>query len=92
MGDLYISFKTSGGAWTPARNMGKGINGRGPEFGTVLSPDGKFLFFTRQAAPRVVKRADKPLTYDDYVKMHNKGSSNIWWVDAKIIEELRPKK
>ena len=94
-GDLYISFKTQEGAWTTAVNMGKGVNARGPEFGTVLSPDGKFLFFTRQAALRVVRHADSPLTYDDYVKMHNSpdnGSSNIWWVDAKIIEELRPGK
>jgi hypothetical protein len=93
-GDLYISFRTPEGAWTPARNMGKGINARGPEFGTVLSPDGKFLFFTRQMPPRVVRDADTPLTYDDYVKMHNSpdnASENIWWVDAKIISDLKPK-
>ncbi len=92
-GDLYISFSVREGGWTPARNMGKGINGRGPEFGTSLSPDGKFLFFTRQALPRIGRNADRPLTYEDYVKMHDSpdnGSSNIWWVDAKIIEELRP--
>jgi len=94
-GDLYISFKIAGGAWAPAVNMGKGINGLGPEFGTALSLDGKYLFFTRQTPPRVVKSADSPLAYDDYLKMHNSpdnGSENIWWVDAKIIEELRPGK
>lgn len=93
-GDLYISFKTAGRAWAPAVNMGKGINGLGPEFGTSLSPDGKYLFFTRQTPPRVVKSADSPLAYDDYIKRHNSpdnGSENIWWVDAKIIENLRPK-
>ncbi len=92
-GDLYISFKDPEGNWTPARNMGEAINRRGAEFGTVLSPDGKFLFFTRQAVSQAVKRPDGPLTYDDYVKMKtgfDNGSSNIWWVDAKIIEGLRP--
>jgi len=94
-GDLYISFKTPGGAWTPAKNMGKSINGRGPEYGTVLSPDGKFLFFTRQTPPRIERKAGSPLTYDDYLRMHNgpdNGSENIWWVDASFIDKLRPKR
>jgi Tol biopolymer transport system component len=93
-GDLYISFKTPGGAWTPAKNMGKGINGPGPEFGTGLSPGGKYLFFTRQVMPRIVRSEPGLLTYGDYVKMHtspDNGSSNIWWVDARILEELGPK-
>jgi len=93
-GDLYISFNTPEGAWTPARNMGKGINGLGPEFGTVLSPDGKFLFFTRQTPPRIERKSGSPLTYDDYLRMHNgpdNDSENIWWVDARIIDKLKPK-
>ena len=88
-GDLYISFKVPEGDWTPARNMGKGINGVGPEFGTVLSPDGKFLFFTRSAPPQIVRKAGTVLTYDDYLMMHSStenGSTNIWWMDARIIE------
>jgi Tol biopolymer transport system component len=73
-------------------NMGKGINGSGPEYGTVLSPDGKYLFFTRQTPPRIIRPADRPFNYEDYLRMHNSpdnGSSNIWWVNAIIIEELR---
>jgi len=92
-GDLYVCFKTQDGAWTPGRNMGKEINGFGPEFGTVLSPDGKFLFFTRLTRPRVARSAECPLTYEDYLGVHNSpdnGSSNIWWVDAGIVEELKP--
>ncbi|MDH4270681.1 MAG: hypothetical protein OEW18_01760 [Candidatus Aminicenantes bacterium] len=91
-GDLYISFRTPEGGWTPARNMEKGINGPGPEFGTVLSPDGKFLFFTRQTLPRITRNPDRPLSYEDYLKMHNSpdnASTNIWWVDAKVIDELK---
>ncbi|MDH4272010.1 MAG: hypothetical protein OEW18_08550, partial [Candidatus Aminicenantes bacterium] len=94
-GDLYISFRTPDAAWTPARNMGKGINGQGPEFGTILSPDGKFLFFTRQTPPRIARNPDRPLTYDDYLKMHNSpdnASTNIWWVDAGIIEHPKSEK
>lgn len=94
-GDLYISFRTPEGGWAPARNMGQGVNGVGPEYGTTLSPDGRFLFFTRMTLPRVARDPDKPLTYDDYLKMHaspDNGSTNIWWVDAAIIKKLMPDK
>jgi Tol biopolymer transport system component len=46
-GDLYISFRTREGSWSPPRNMGKSINTEGYEYGPLLSPDGKYLFFTR---------------------------------------------
>ena len=46
-GDLYISFRQSG-SWTPARNMGPAINTPQHENCPMLSPDGRFLFFTRQ--------------------------------------------
>ena len=91
-GDLYISFKTDGGTWTPSKNMGKGINGPGPEYGTVLTPDKRFLLFTRQTYPRIARPSVRPLTRDDYVKMQagpNNGSTDIWWVDARVIEEAR---
>jgi hypothetical protein len=72
--------------------MGESVNGLGPEFGAFLSPDGKYLFFTRQALSRTVRAAGRPLNREDYFKMHNSpdnGSTNIWWVDARIIEELK---
>jgi Tol biopolymer transport system component len=93
-GGLYISFRIPGGGWTAARNMGNVINDFGPEYGTTLSPDGRFLFFTRMMPPRVARDRVRPLTYDDYVRMHvspDNASTNIWWLDARIIESLRPK-
>jgi Tol biopolymer transport system component len=44
--DLYISFRTPAGAWATPRNMGEPINSVGPEYTPMLSPDGKYLFFT----------------------------------------------
>ncbi len=44
--DLYISFRKEDGTWTPAKNMGDKINSPGSEYCPMLSPDGKFLFFT----------------------------------------------
>jgi hypothetical protein len=46
-GDLYITFRSADGTWTEARNMGDKINSSGYDFCPMLSPDGKYLFFTR---------------------------------------------
>lgn len=44
--DLYISFKKTDGAWTTAQNMGIPINAAHEDAAPVVSPDGKYLFFT----------------------------------------------
>jgi ankyrin repeat protein len=46
-GDLYISFRDADDHWTTPRNMGDKINSEYNENCPMLSPDGKFLFFTR---------------------------------------------
>jgi Tol biopolymer transport system component len=45
-GDLYVSFRADNGSWTQAVNMGEAINTESSEFCPMLSPDGRFLFFT----------------------------------------------
>ncbi len=46
-GDLYICFKNEDGKWTEPKNMGPEINTWSQERCPGLSPDGKYLFFTR---------------------------------------------
>lgn len=46
--DLYITFRKGENKWTEPVNMGKEINTSGWEMGPSLSPDGKYLFFTRR--------------------------------------------
>lgn len=48
--DLYVTFRTAQGGWTDAQNLGAAFNTRDDEYGACLSPDGKFLFFTRHSA------------------------------------------
>lgn len=48
--DLYISFRTKDGSWSPPRNMGKPINGPGNDLTPMLSPDGRYLFFASDRA------------------------------------------
>jgi Tol biopolymer transport system component len=46
-GDLYISFRDKNGEWTEAVNMEDRVNSEYSEYCPSVSPDGKFLFFTR---------------------------------------------
>lgn len=46
--DLYIAFKKDNGEWTDGINMGPEINTEGFELDPYISPDGKYLFFTRR--------------------------------------------
>lgn len=52
LGDLYVSFRGDGDAWTPARNLGAPINSAMEESSPSLSPDGRFLFFASNRAVR----------------------------------------
>ncbi len=47
MWDLYVSFR-SGGAWQPARNLGRRVNSVFQEAQPRFSPDGKYLFFNSE--------------------------------------------
>jgi hypothetical protein len=46
--DMYISFKNSGGVWSPALNMADKVGAfRGARF-PGLSPDGRYLFYVAE--------------------------------------------
>jgi hypothetical protein len=47
-GDLYISFRKNDGSWGTPVNLGPHFNTTAYENGSTISPDGKFLFFTRR--------------------------------------------
>ncbi|RNC85892.1 MAG: hypothetical protein ED557_03735 [Balneola sp.] len=46
--DLYISFKDSYGNWSEPKNLGNEINTEYREFAPYISPDERFLFFSRR--------------------------------------------
>jgi len=76
--DIFISFRKKDGSWGAAIDMGSQINTAAYEQRPRVTPDGKYLFFWR---------GDK--------KVRDDGSTywegNPYWMDAKIIENLRPK-
>lgn len=75
--DNYISFRQPDGSYGSAINMGDKINSELVESGARLTPDGKYLLFSRSEE----KTKEDGSTYWEGKK---------YWVDAKIIEQLRP--
>ena len=91
---LHISFRKNDGSWSIAKNMGNIINtditGNTGIHGFV-SPDSKYLFFASSRSP-YFPHPDYKLTYNEISEILNSpvnGSSNIYWVSAKIIEKLK---
>ncbi len=45
--DLYVSHRSDDDCWSRPRNLGNGINTEAIEMTASLTPDGRFLFFSR---------------------------------------------
>jgi Tol biopolymer transport system component len=46
--DLWITLRQKNGSWTEPANLGPEINTADDEYGPRVTPDGRFLFFTRE--------------------------------------------
>ncbi len=89
--DIYISFRRKDGSWTKAKNMGEKINTTTDEICPIVTPDGKYFFFSSN---RTIHKnySETPITYEEKIRILNSqanGGWDIYWVDAKIIDGLR---
>jgi hypothetical protein len=66
--DLYLTLRRPDGAWTKARNLGSKINSGSFEFGARISPDKKYMFFTRS---------------NGWFENPYRDTSDIYWVELK---------
>ncbi|MCK0070872.1 hypothetical protein [Kordiimonas laminariae] len=73
--DLYISFREKDGSWGKAINLGGTVNTEAEEGGPRITPDGKYLFFNR-----MVLRTDGS----------GERQSDLYWIDASFIKDLKP--
>lgn len=74
--DLYISFRQKDDSWGPAINMGESVNSDKWDTYATVTPDGKYILFNRG----IEKSTNNPDMY---------WNIDIYWVDARIIDELR---
>lgn len=66
--DLYVSFRQADGSWSPARNLGPGINSARSDYCPTVSHDGRHLYFSsdRGFADAPLRR---PLAADEWMRM-----------------------
>lgn len=91
---LYITFQHDG-QWSIPQKMNKEINTTGREFCPIVSPDGKYFFFTSNRIQKREKDVEK-LSYkkikENFIesfKNPGMGRNDIYWVDSEIIEQYR---
>jgi hypothetical protein len=46
-GDLYVSFRRGDGSWTDPLSLGPAVDSASWEYAPYVTPDGKYVFFTR---------------------------------------------
>jgi len=89
---IYICYKNEDGSWTQAKHMGPEVNAMDWINVGSVTPDGKYLFlFGIQSDYKSYLK--KPISYKEKIKILSgpgNGSIDIYWMDAGIIEELKP--
>jgi hypothetical protein len=91
--DILISFRDGDGNWMPAQNLGARVNTVYHDWRPFVSFDGKYLFFSsnRIADPDF---PSEPVTLTELRSLTDvpaDGYQHLYWVDARVIEEIRPK-
>jgi hypothetical protein len=76
--DLFVSFRAEDGSWTRPRNLGARVNSEWKDEAPYVSADGRYLFFNSNR-PSILHGRPVP-----------DGPGNMYWVDASVIEQLRP--
>jgi len=90
-GDLYISFNRNS-TWSKAENLGPSVNSTALDFCPIVSPDGRYLFFTSERGFADRPRSDR-LTYAELIRgirSTQNGLGNIYQIDLpKLIAAPR---
>lgn len=87
--DYYVSFRNSDDSWSEAVHLGDQVSSKSRlEYSPTLSPDGRYLFFmTSRPAHQGTLSFDR---LQEIQKEHGNGLSDIYWIDASFISDLRP--
>jgi hypothetical protein len=72
-GDLFVAFRLDDGHWGAPVNLGDTVNTGDHEFCPMVTPDGRFLFFSRLYGG----------------SWENATGGDVFWVDAGILDQFR---
>ena len=91
--DYYVVFRTPDDRFSEPINLGVAINTPNSEWSASVSPGGDVLFFMSSRSVIVDHRAPARMDHAAMWRLHGvamNGNSDIWWVDASVISDLRP--
>lgn len=72
-GDLFVSFRQDDGKWGNPVNLGESINTDQHEFCPMVTPDGKYLFFSRRWGA----------TWEETT------AGDVYWIDVRVLDQFR---
>jgi len=91
--NYFIFFRNDDDTWSDPVPFGPEINIRGSgAMSSSLSPDGKYLFFAAQVNAYGKTEPGERTSLSRFKEISNSpqnGNSDIYWVDASVIEKLR---
>jgi hypothetical protein len=94
--NYFVFFRDKNDNWSEGIPFGPEINIKGSNaISASVSPDGKYLFFAAQNLNNKFSDPSYNKTLGNILELLNSpqnGDNDIYWVDAMIIEERRPKK
>ncbi|MBN1884644.1 MAG: PD40 domain-containing protein [Candidatus Krumholzibacteriota bacterium] len=90
--DYYVSFRGANDSWRGPFNLGARVNAAtGREWSPFVSRDGRYLFFM---SSRTTEKPDGGRLNAAFLEQAQgrpgNGNADIWWIDAAVIEDLRP--
>jgi hypothetical protein len=90
--DYYIVFRNEDDTWREPINMGDKINSAFNEYSPYVSPDGKYFFFMSMKQDENLFNGKENFSFERIKKIYNSpgnGNSATFWIDSKIIDELK---
>jgi hypothetical protein len=94
--DYFVFFRSDDDRWSCPYNLGEHFNPLGERAISInITLDGKYIFFASTRGKTMTSVDGKGLTISKMVKTFLKpgnGMSDIYWIDAKIVDQFRTKK
>lgn len=88
--DLYVSFRGEDGSWGAPINLGDKVNSPTFENCPILSPCGKYFFFTsRKMSPALTAQGVTYAAIKSATLQPGNGGGDIYWFDASLIARLK---
>ena len=93
--NYFVFFRDHNDNWSEGIPFGPEVNMKGSTaMSPSVSPDGRYFFFAAQITAERFTGSLKGRTLHELIEMYKScqnGNNDIYWVDARIIQGLRPK-